>query len=196
MSIALAQLRVPGLLGVASVALGCQAPPRDPIAPNADSLQATPAPSKQKTEERAWIATWVSAQQATEPGNMPPAPLAGNTLRQVVQTTLGGERIRVTFSNHFGNAPLTITSAAAGLSAGGDAVAKDSAHALSLAGNATSGRSQSSGARCFPTRARSTSTSKAKRTARLSTRGSATAESSTLSSTSTPSLAIPRPQLD
>src|SRR5688572_3029932 len=48
---------------------------------------------------RAWIPAWVSAQQLTEPNNMPPAPgFAGAALRQIVQPALGGSRVRATFS--------------------------------------------------------------------------------------------------
>ena len=40
---------------------------------------------------------------------MPPAPgVSGNTLRQVVHTSLGGARIRVRLSNAFGDGPVTI----------------------------------------------------------------------------------------
>ena len=43
---------------------------------------------------------------------MPPAPeLSDNTLRQVVHASLGGHRIRVRFSNVFGDGPLTIAAA-------------------------------------------------------------------------------------
>lgn len=42
---------------------------------------------------------------------MPPSPgLSGNTLRQTVRTTIGGKRLRLHFSNLFGDAPLTMKS--------------------------------------------------------------------------------------
>ena len=64
------------------------------------------------TQEGIWIPTWVSSQQLTEPHNLPPSPgLDGNTLRQIIRPTLGGTRLRVIFSNEYGNAPLTIDSA-------------------------------------------------------------------------------------
>ncbi|HLR25706.1 MAG TPA: SGNH/GDSL hydrolase family protein [Fodinibius sp.] len=60
-------------------------------------------------QDRAWIGTWSSSQQLVEPRNMPPEPgLEGNTLRQVVHVSLGGDSLRVTFSNSYGNAALTI----------------------------------------------------------------------------------------
>ncbi|NUS65061.1 MAG: SGNH/GDSL hydrolase family protein [Saccharothrix sp.] len=63
-----------------------------------------------------WIHTWVSAPQTTEPDNMPPAPftrddlvLADATLRQTARVTVGGDRLRLRFSNAFGGAALPIT---------------------------------------------------------------------------------------
>ncbi|MEU0529900.1 SGNH/GDSL hydrolase family protein [Amycolatopsis tolypomycina] len=70
---------------------------------------ARPAPSH-------WVATWTSMPQLTEPGNMPPAPFTGAdrvldnaTLRETAQVTVGGQRIRLRFSNAFGGAPLPLT---------------------------------------------------------------------------------------
>lgn len=70
-----------------------------------------------------WVAAWVSSQQVVESGNMPPAPgLSGNTLRQIVQPTADGARVRVTFSNVFGDGPLIITGAHLARSNGGAAI--------------------------------------------------------------------------
>ena len=78
---------------------------------------ATPAPDGQ------WVGSWVSAQQLCEVHNLPPEPgLKGNTLRQIIQPSLGGDRIRVTFSNAFGDAPLTIAAATVARSQGGSAI--------------------------------------------------------------------------
>ena len=42
-----------------------------------------------------WVGTWACSPQLVEPQNMPPAPgLAGNTLRQVVHLTLGGQGLQ------------------------------------------------------------------------------------------------------
>ena len=65
---------------------------------------------------------------------MPPAPLAGSTLRQVVHVALGGERLRVTFSNEFGHQPLTLTRAHVARATGLDAIDPASDRALSFAG--------------------------------------------------------------
>ncbi len=58
-----------------------------------------------------WIATWSTSHQLVEPRNNPPAPgLNGNTLRQVVRVSLGGNNIKLRLSNTFGNAPVEIES--------------------------------------------------------------------------------------
>jgi len=58
-----------------------------------------------------WVGTWGGAPQLTEVANLPPAPLSNSTLRQVVHVSLGGDQIRVRFSNEFGDGPLTINQA-------------------------------------------------------------------------------------
>ena len=69
--------------------------------------------------EGKWIPAWVCSQQLTEPHNLPPEPgLAGNTLRQVIQPKLAGTRLRVVFSNEYGNRPLTIAGARVAVSRG------------------------------------------------------------------------------
>src|SRR2546428_471703 len=65
-----------------------------------------------------WVTTWGCGPQLTEPGNLPPAPLANSTLRQFVHTTLGGNFLRVRFSNAYGNAPVTLTSVHVALASG------------------------------------------------------------------------------
>jgi lysophospholipase L1-like esterase len=65
-----------------------------------------------------WVTTWGCGPQLTEPGNLPPAPLANATLRQFVHTTIGGKQLRVRFSNAYGTSPVTINSAHVALSAG------------------------------------------------------------------------------
>jgi lysophospholipase L1-like esterase len=47
----------------------------------------------------------------TEDRNMPPVPLAGATIRQMVRVTQGGYVLRLRLSNEFGDSPLVVTSA-------------------------------------------------------------------------------------
>ena len=75
-----------------------------------------------------WVNTWVSMPQLTEPHNMPPPPfvqdgvtMADTTLRQTARVTVGGQRMRLRFSNAFGGAALPITAVSVALPAGGQA---------------------------------------------------------------------------
>ena len=78
-----------------------------------------------------WIDTWAATPQLTEPANLPPAPfttatsvLANATVRQTIHVTLGGDQLRVAFSNAFGGSDLTITKAVVAQPAGGLAGAR------------------------------------------------------------------------
>ncbi len=65
-----------------------------------------------------WVTTWGCGPQLTEPGNLPPAPLANSTLRQFVHVTIGGQHLRVRFSNAYGTNSVAINSAHVALSTG------------------------------------------------------------------------------
>lgn len=65
-----------------------------------------------------WVSTWGCAPQLTEPGNLPPEPLADNTVRQFVRTSTGGKQVRVRFCNVFGTNTVTIKSAHLALASG------------------------------------------------------------------------------
>lgn len=81
------------------------------------------------------MGTWSTSQQLTEPGNLPPPPgLTSNTLRQVVQVSIGGKQLRVRFSNAFGTDPVTIQSAHIAQSAGRSAVKTDTDKELMFQG--------------------------------------------------------------
>jgi lysophospholipase L1-like esterase len=82
-----------------------------------------------------WVGAWVSAQQLVEPANMPPAPgLSGNTLRQIVQPTADGPRVRLTFSNVYGDGPVTIAGAHLARSKGGASIDASTDRVLSFGG--------------------------------------------------------------
>jgi lysophospholipase L1-like esterase len=61
-----------------------------------------------------WVATWGAGMVATNPGNAP--ILTGQTLREIVHTSVGGQQARVWFSNRFGTEPLHIGAAHIALS--------------------------------------------------------------------------------
>ena len=85
-----------------------------------------------------WVGTWATSQQLVEPANLPPAPgLSGNTLRQVVRVSLGGQLVRVRLSNVFGDAPLTIAGAAVAPSLGDHRIDAAAQRALAFGGNAS-----------------------------------------------------------
>ncbi|MHB9055101.1 MAG: SGNH/GDSL hydrolase family protein [Paludibacteraceae bacterium] len=55
----------------------------------------------------AWVGTWSTAPQLVEPHNMPPEPgLTNNTIRQIIRVSVGGEEIRLRFSNVFSKSPV------------------------------------------------------------------------------------------
>jgi len=59
-----------------------------------------------------WVASWGAAQQVPEPNNLlPQADMQDATLRQVVHLSVGGNRLRVRFSNAFGTQALLIDAA-------------------------------------------------------------------------------------
>lgn len=69
-----------------------------------------------------WVTTWGCGPQLTEntpnQNNLPPAPLAYGTLRQFVHTTLGGQHLRVRFSNAYGTNSVVMNSVHVALAAG------------------------------------------------------------------------------
>lgn len=77
--------------------------------------------SAQSRREPHWVATWATAlvgrpQATPAPAPQTPAPAApaplpafsNQTLRQIVRTSISGERVRVVLSNAFGTAPLAV----------------------------------------------------------------------------------------
>ncbi len=78
-----------------------------------------------------WVGTWGTAPQLVEPRNMPPEPgLSHNTLRQVVCVSLGGDSLRVKFSNEFSKSPVTMNAVHIALSADSSAIDPNTDQAL------------------------------------------------------------------
>ena len=64
-----------------------------------------------------WVGSWAASQQLPEPRNMLSGDdVSDSTIRQVVHLSMGGQRIRIVFSNAFGTAPMTIDAAHVALS--------------------------------------------------------------------------------
>ena len=82
-----------------------------------------------------WVGTWSTAPQLVEPRNKPPEPgLSHNTLRQVVRVSLGGDSLRMRFSNEFGTSPVTLAAVHIAVSAGGSVIDTSSDRSLRFGG--------------------------------------------------------------
>jgi len=91
---------------------------------------------EKKTAEN-WVGTWATAQMLVEPNNMPPAPgLTDNTLRQIIRVSIGGERIRLRFSNIFSDKPTVLKSVSIANVVEGAVIDGKSQKTLSFNGNA------------------------------------------------------------
>ena len=130
MSIRQSWNRLGGLLfalAAAALVVSCAAP--QPPA-------ATEAPA-----EARWVGTWATgpvslpvpdAEAAGQPGATP--RIAGQTVRQVVRTSIGGSSVRVLFSNQYGSEPLEIGAAHIALRESGPAIAAASGRSLTFGG--------------------------------------------------------------
>lgn len=59
--------------------------------------------------QKHWVGTWGTAIQLVEPHNCPPQPgLGGNSLRQIVQVSIGGKEIRLKLSNQYSTSATEI----------------------------------------------------------------------------------------
>ena len=62
-------------------------------------------------EEDGWFSIWATAPQIAEYEQIPTNPgFAGNTCRQIIRASIGGNKIKLTFSNEYGSTPLVIES--------------------------------------------------------------------------------------
>jgi len=86
-------------------------------------------------ENENWVGTWACSTQLTETNNMPPQPgLSNNTLRQVIHTSISGTKLRINFSNEYGNTPLTMNSVHLAISNAGSAIKADTDVILKFSG--------------------------------------------------------------
>jgi len=68
-----------------------------------------------------WVGTWGCSPYAVASGNTPPA-IANNTLRQIVRVSIGGDSVRVKFSNKSCATAVTINSANIAVQTTGSAI--------------------------------------------------------------------------
>jgi lysophospholipase L1-like esterase len=86
-----------------------------------------------------WLPTWAPSQSATAPrpaaGAPDPVPTYANTtLRQIIHTTIGGDRVRIRISNEYGDRPLKIGAAHVALRTAGSTIDPASDRALTFDG--------------------------------------------------------------
>lgn len=85
-----------------------------------------------------WVGSWSAAPYAAGASNTPPAPyLANNTLRQVVRVSIGGDSLRVKFSNKTGTTPVTMNSVNIAASKGGRLIEASTITPLEFNGNSS-----------------------------------------------------------
>jgi lysophospholipase L1-like esterase len=77
-----------------------------------------------------WVGTWSASPQAVAA----PIQINGQTVRQIAHTSLGGERVRVRFSNAYGTSALVIGSAHVAISTGGASISKKTDRILKFNG--------------------------------------------------------------
>ncbi len=83
-----------------------------------------------------WVGTWSTALQLVETGNNPPNPgLSNNTLRQIVHVSIGGDSLRVRFSNEFSKSPVTMKSVHIAVSTGNGTIDTTTDKVLYFNGN-------------------------------------------------------------
>ena len=86
-----------------------------------------------KTEK--WVGTWACAPYAADQ-HMPPAPyLENNTLRQVVRVSIGGNQLRLKFSNRTCSTPVTMKAVNIAVSTGGSTIDSTSVKYLTFNGD-------------------------------------------------------------
>jgi lysophospholipase L1-like esterase len=89
------------------------------------------------TSAKKWVGTWSTAPQLVETGNNPPAPgLSNNTLRQIVRASIGGDSLRMRFSNEFSSSAVTFHEVHIAVSKGGGAIDSIRDKVLAFSGQA------------------------------------------------------------
>jgi len=83
-----------------------------------------------------WVATWAASPFGFVAFGPAPAPASfvNQTLRQKLRISVGGDRVRVRFSNELGTTPLVIGAATLALAGGESAIDRASLHTLTFSG--------------------------------------------------------------
>ncbi|MGE5811912.1 MAG: SGNH/GDSL hydrolase family protein [Ignavibacteria bacterium] len=92
-------------------------------------------PTSVPNPAKEWVGTWRTAPQLVEERNNPPEPgLSHNTLRQVVRVSLGGDSLRVHFSNEFSTSSVTMKAVHIAVSADSSAIIAETDQELKFNG--------------------------------------------------------------
>src|SRR5580698_10084435 len=75
-----------------------------------------------KSSSEHWVGVWASAPLLDAHAKPAEQALAGTTLREVVHVSMGGEMVRVRFSNLYGTSPLVISASEISQTAKGSAI--------------------------------------------------------------------------
>ena len=87
----------------------------------------------ERHDDAHWVGTWTATPQAAAA----PIQFNGQTVRQIVHTSIGGERVRVRFSNAYGTTGLLIGAAHVAISAGGASISSATDRVLTFNGSPT-----------------------------------------------------------
>src|SRR5258708_11553235 len=89
-------------------------------------------------EDQQGAAQWVGTWAASTTASLPNAPVFNNqTLREIVHTSVGGNRVRVRLSNRFGIQPLVIGAAHIAIRRSGSSILPGSDRALTFNGHSS-----------------------------------------------------------
>jgi lysophospholipase L1-like esterase len=83
-------------------------------------------------DDQRWVGTWTASPQAAEP---PGATLEDQTIRQIVRTSIAGDKVRVRLSNEFGTTPLVVGAASIARHNAGAAIVAGSDRPLTFGGS-------------------------------------------------------------
>jgi lysophospholipase L1-like esterase len=87
-----------------------------------------------RAETKKWVGTWASAPLVNAHGKSAEEALTATTLREIVHVSIGGESVRVRFSNAFGKDPLVIGAAAIAQTEKGSAIVAGTSQPLMFHG--------------------------------------------------------------
>jgi lysophospholipase L1-like esterase len=89
--------------------------------------------AKDRHGDGRWVGTWSASPQPVAA----PIQINGQTVRQIVHTSLGGKRVRIRFSNAYGSSALVIGSAHVAVSSGGASISLKTDRVLRFNGSPT-----------------------------------------------------------